>query len=53
MVCKLMQTAKVNWRRLRGFKLLADIIKSVKFRNGIRETNINHQDTALEAAHQI
>ncbi|PCS22576.1 hypothetical protein BTN49_1799 [Candidatus Enterovibrio escicola] len=53
MVCKLMQTSEVNWRRLRGLKLLSDINKGVKFRNGIREINVNHQDTALEVVHQI
>ncbi|PCS21229.1 hypothetical protein BTN49_3117 [Candidatus Enterovibrio escicola] len=53
MACKLMRTAEVNWCSLRGFKLLSDIIKGVKFRDGIRETNVNHQDTALEALHQI
>ncbi len=51
MALKLMRTAEVNWRKLRGFKLLADIIKGVKFRDGIRETNVNHQDTDLEAVH--
>ncbi|WP_150140335.1 hypothetical protein [Candidatus Enterovibrio escicola] len=45
--CKLMRTTEVNSRRLRGFKLLSDIIKGVKFREGIHETNINHQDTDL------
>uniref|UniRef100_UPI001CC24B5A hypothetical protein n=1 Tax=Candidatus Enterovibrio escicola TaxID=1927127 RepID=UPI001CC24B5A len=51
--CKLMRTAKVNWRRLRGFKLLTDIIKGMKFRDSIREINVNNQDTALEAVHPI
>lgn len=53
MACKLMRTAEDNWRRLRGFKLLADIIKGVMFRDGIRETEGDQQDTALEAIHQI
>ncbi|PCS21896.1 hypothetical protein BTN49_2361 [Candidatus Enterovibrio escicola] len=53
MSSKLMRTAKVNWRRLRGFKLLTDIIKGMKFRDSIRETNVNYQDTSLEAVHQI
>ncbi len=48
-----MRTAEVNWRSLRGFKLLADIIKGVKFRDSTHETNVNHQDTALESVHQI
>ncbi|WP_150138734.1 hypothetical protein [Candidatus Enterovibrio escicola] len=53
MACKLMRTTEVNWCSLRGFKLLADINKSVKFRDGIHETNVNHQGTTLEALHQI
>ncbi|PCS22902.1 hypothetical protein [Candidatus Enterovibrio escicola] len=47
------RNTEINRRSLRGFKLLSDIIKGKKFRNGIRETNINHQDTALEAVYQI
>ena len=47
MACKLMRTAEDNWRKLRGFKLLADIIKGVKFQDGIRETEIIPQDTVL------
>jgi transposase-like protein len=53
MACKLMRTAEENWRKLRGFKLLADVIKGVQFRDGVRETEENQQDTALEAVHQI
>jgi uncharacterized protein YhbP (UPF0306 family) len=53
MACKLMRTAEENWRKLRGFKLLADVIKGVQFRDGVRETEGNQQDTALEAVHQI
>ena len=53
MSCKLMRTAEENWRKLRGFKLLADVIKGVKFRDGVREIEGNQQDTALEAVHQI
>ena len=48
MACKRMRTAEDKWRRLRGFKLLADIIKGVKFQDGIRETENIQQDTALE-----
>ncbi|MBO1365485.1 IS256 family transposase [Vibrio cholerae] len=47
MAFKLMQTAESNWRRLRGFKLLADVIKGVKFQDGIRETEKSQQDIAL------
>lgn len=53
MAFKLMKTAESNWRRLRGFKLLADVIKGVKFQDGIRETEEYQQDIALESIHQI
>ena len=53
MAFKLMKTAESNWRKLRGFKLLADVIKGVKFQDGIRETEENQQDIALESVHQI
>lgn len=53
MACKLMRTAEANWRKLRGFKLLADVIKGVKFRDGVREPEGDQQGTALDAVHQI
>ncbi len=53
MAFKLMKTAESNWRSLRGFKLLADVIKGVKFQDGIRETEEYQQDIALESIHQI
>ena len=34
MVFKLAQSAEKRWRKLRGFKLLADVIDGVKFVNG-------------------
>ncbi len=36
MVFKLGQSAQRKWRRLRGFKLLAEIIRRVKFKDGER-----------------
>jgi transposase-like protein len=36
MVYKLGQSAQVKWRRLRGFKLLAEVIRGVQFKNGER-----------------
>ena len=40
MVFKLGQSASKRWRRLRGFKHLADVIRGVKFENGVRvDTN--------------
>ena len=47
MACKLMRTAEANWRRLRGFALLADVIEGVKFRDGIRETENDQQNIAI------
>ncbi len=40
MVFKLCQSAEKRWRRLRGYKLLADVIRGVKFVDGIREDRI-------------
>ncbi len=34
MVYKLGQSAQKRWRRLRGFKLLADVVRGVKFKDG-------------------
>ena len=53
MAFKLMKTAESNWRRLRGFKLLADVIRGVKFQDGIRKTEEYQKDIALESIHQI
>jgi len=40
MVFQLGQSAQKRWRRLRGFKHLADVIRGVKFKNGVRaDTN--------------
>jgi len=40
MVLQLGQSAQKRWRRLRGFKHLADVIRGVKFENGVRvDTN--------------
>ncbi len=47
MACKLMRAAESNWRRLRGFALLAELIEGVKFRDGIRETENDQQSIAI------
>lgn len=39
MVFKLCDNAKHHWRKLRGFNKLADVIRGVKFVNGVRESN--------------
>ncbi|WP_208609877.1 transposase, partial [Desulfofustis glycolicus] len=36
MVYKLGQSAQKKWRRLRGFRLLAEVIQGVKFKDGER-----------------
>ena len=47
MVYKLGLCAEQNWRRLRGFRHLADVIENVKFIDGIKEEAIQqHQQAA-------
>ena len=41
MMFKLGQCAQENWRRLRGFAYLANVITGVKFKDGIELTNDN------------
>lgn len=53
MAFKLMKTAEANWRRLRGFKLLGDVIEGKDLKDGIRSNQDDQQDTALEVVHQI
>ena len=55
MVYKLGLCAEQNWRRLRGFKHLADVIENVKFIDGVKEeTHQQHQRPPdYEAIHQI
>lgn len=52
MIFKLAQSAEKKWYRLRGFKLLADVIKGVKFKDGERiiQDQAEHQDVLI---HQI
>jgi len=37
MTFKLIESAEKRWRRLRGYKLLADVIEGVAFKDGIKE----------------
>ena len=53
MAWKLMTTAQKKWRRLRGYKLLADVIEGVKFKDGEKVEADQFQDTADLAIHQI
>jgi len=43
MTFKLIQSAQKRWRRLRGYKLLADVIEGVAFKDGIKE--IENEDS--------
>jgi len=53
MAYKLIVTAQKKWRRLRGYKLLADVIQGVKFKDGERVEPGQQQDHAEKAIHQI
>ena len=46
MTWKLMTTAQNNWRRLRGYRLLADVIRGIKFKDGERVEKDQLQETA-------
>ncbi len=46
MAYKLMRSAETKWRRLRGFALLADVVKDVRFINGVKEMETHQQATA-------
>ena len=52
MAWKLMETAQNKWRRLRGYKLLADVVEGVKFKDGERVED-HSQGAAKAAVHQI
>ena len=48
MIFKLAEAAQSKWNKLRGSKLLADVIEGIVFNDGIREEkSINQQDIAL------
>jgi len=53
MAYKLMRSAEENWRRLRGFKLLADVIEKVRFIDGVKDNGTAQKDTTTNAIHQI
>lgn len=46
MAWKLMTTAQNKWRRLRGYRLLAEVVKGVKFKDGERVETDQLQGTA-------
>jgi hypothetical protein len=53
MAYKLIVTAQKKWWRLRGYKLLANVIQGVKFKDGERVEPDQQQDHAKKAVHQI
>jgi len=53
MAYKLMVTAQEKWRRLRGYRLLADVIEGVKFKDGERVQPDHQHDHPERAVHQI
>lgn len=53
MAYKLIVTAQKKWRRLRGYRLLADVIQGVKFKDGERVEPDQQQGHAEKAVHQI
>lgn len=53
MAYKLITVAQKKWRRLRGYRLLADVIQGVKFKDGERVKPDHEQDHAELAVHQI
>ncbi len=53
MAYKLLTTAQKKWQRLRGYKLLADVIDGVKFEDGNPVENDQQQEVVSAAIHQI
>lgn len=49
----LMSMAQKRWRRLRGYKLLADVVEGVKFKDGERIENDQSQGAGDSAVNQI
>jgi len=46
MVFRLGLSAEKGWRKLRGFRQLADVINGVKFIDGVNEETIKRQRSA-------
>lgn len=46
MTYKLMTTAQNKWRRLRGFRLLADVVQGIRFKDGERVEQDQQQSVA-------
>jgi len=41
-------SAEKNWRRLRGFEYLADVVRGVKFVDGVRQEKQNQTKPRLQ-----
>ncbi len=48
LVFKLAMSAEKNWHRLRGFQYLADVVRGVKFVDGVRQEKQNHVKPRLQ-----
>ena len=46
MAFKLAKCAEKRWRRLHGFKVLADVIGGIKFIDGIKQENLSEEKVA-------
>ena len=46
MTYKLITTAQDTWRRLRGFRLLADVVQGIQFKDGERVEHDQQQSVA-------
>jgi putative transposase len=44
MAYKLLESAQERWRRFNGHELVADVLDGVKFKDGIKATEDNHDD---------
>ena len=47
MTFKLIETAQKRWRKLRGYRLLADVIRGVKFKDGERVNEETEQSQSV------
>ena len=50
MVFKLGESAQKRWRKLRGFKLLADVIRGVQFKDGERVEQLDQAELSRNVA---
>ena len=50
MVYKLGQSAQKRWRKLRGFKLLAEVIQGVRFKDGERVEQLGSAEPSRNVA---